>query len=90
MTEARYYDYEGFPISFEEWRELWQGNRRVARNQSGETVVVTSFLGLEGMVFETMVVVGDEEVEMVRTRCLDDAKEMHERMKDKWIDADVG
>ncbi len=81
-----YYNWDGIP--FEEWAALWQGNRTVARDVKGEILVVTSFLGIDGMIFETLVRIGDKEVEMVRTRNEHDAMWMHMAMKKKWMGED--
>lgn len=87
---SKYFGYDGKPISFDEWLKLWQGNRRVARDEKDDVLVMTSYLGMEGAVFETLVRVGGEDAEIQRSDNLEAARKMHEEMKKKWMGGEDG
>lgn len=44
MSDA-YFDYDGNPISLEEWGRLWEADRCIREDQVGAVVVKTVYLG---------------------------------------------
>jgi len=91
MSMSSYYNKEGYPISLEEWTELFEDMEyRVVRKTEchNGTHISTVWLGLEhGMdgsgplIFETMVTHPDsKEEEMYRYSTLDQAINHHEHL----------
>lgn len=92
QNKNMYYGKEGEPIPFEAWVELWQaGDRSVARTVvcDGAAVVCTSWLGIEGMVYETLVQGVDGDEATLRADNMQDALQNHlaavrEAVNDYW------
>lgn len=93
-----YYNFEGEPITREEWAELWAGERHVALTHVGEVDVSTVWLGLnhsilgEGppLIFETMVFRGKLNGKAMRYPTWGAAIAGHDQMVARVRDMEAG
>lgn len=85
-----YYDWDGKPITMEEWVELFHDNRLALTKVGGDCTVSTVYLGLDHswgdeapMIFETLVSGGPMDQDMFRYSTKQEAARGHENTVDR-------